>query len=70
MRVINPHGRVVTVSEKTWEFLKNRKDFQVYRERSSDFTVLEARTKLAHMSEKEAELFLEGETRKSLCINS
>lgn len=70
MRVVNPQGRVVSVSEKTWEFLKKRKDFQVYRERSTDFTVVEAKAKLAHMSKEEAELFLEGETRKSLCINS
>jgi hypothetical protein len=70
MRVINPEGRVVSVSDKTWEFIRKRKDFRVYQERSSDFTVIEAREKMKGMNQSELEQFLEGETRKTLCINS
>ena len=70
MRVINPQGRVVSVSEKTWEFLKKRKDFQVYQERSSNYKVPEALKIMESMSEEEIKLFLEGETRKSLCTSS
>lgn len=68
MLVKNPQGRIVSVPEKTWEFLKNRKDFELIQEqrRSTDYTVREAKEILADMNESESADFLQGETRKSL----
>lgn len=68
MKLINPHGRVVSMPTYLYERLRKKKGYKevIEQDSSTNYTVAELREMKPNMSDSDWESFIKGDTRKSI----
>lgn len=66
MKLINPHGRVVSMPTYLYNRLRKKKGYKEVNKDSTDYTIAELREMKPTMSDSDWESFIKGDTRKSI----